>query len=227
MEYMDENSLRLISDKEALGIEMPEAPSASILCEFAYTEIEVAVQQLMESLAQFHSSVENAISGIDERDKERLKSLRHTVPESINGIIAKRKKNIPGLHKLGTDTAVPDSKLVELMKLYDRRLKESGLEHYLFGHIAENHLHVNILPRSQAELIDGENLVRDLAKSAVSLGGAVSAEHGIGKLKQEFMRLMYHDEEIGEMISLKRALDSNWILSRGNLFQSPDAYRHS
>jgi D-lactate dehydrogenase (cytochrome) len=221
MEYIDKNSLGLIheiKEDHKLGIRLPESPTASILCEFGYADIEPAIQQLIESLSKFHSSADNAISGIDEGDKNRLKALRHAVPESINRMIAKRKKDIPGLHKLGTDTAVPDDKLLELMKLYNQKLIESRLEHYVVGHLAENHLHVNILPTSQEELIDGERLVRDLAKSAVALGGAVSAEHGIGKMKREFMMLMYSDAEVGEMIRLKRALDPNWILSRGNLF---------
>ena len=219
MEYIDENSLRLLKKIESdVGIRLPEKPTPAILCEFSYTEIEQAVQQLIDVLAKFHSSVDNAITGIDERDKNRLKSLRHAVPENINKIIARRKKDIPALHKLGTDTAVPDDRLPEFMRLYQTKLKESGLEYYVFGHIAENHLHVNILPRSQSELIEGEKLVLNLAKCAVSLEGAVSAEHGIGKLKREFMTLMYHDKEINEMRSLKQALDQNWILSKGNLF---------
>ena len=225
MEYIDNNSLRLLrenNEDRALGIKLPETPAVTaILCEFAYNEAETAIQQLIDLLHEFHSPVDSAISGIGERDKDRLKRLRHAVPESINRIISRRKKDIPGLHKLGTDTSVPDDKLPYLMELYDRKLRKSGLEHYLIGHIAENHLHVNILPRSQAELIEGESLVSDLAACAVALGGAVSAEHGVGKVKRALMKLMYSDAQINQMMSLKHALDPNWILSRGNMFAPP------
>jgi len=123
------------------------------------------------------------------------------------------------LHKLGTDTAVPNEKLLDLMNSYRRRLQDSGLEHYVFGHIAENHLHVNILPRTLAELQVGEQLVQDMARDAVALGGAVSAEHGIGKLKQGFLTMMYDETRIRQMKATKRALDPNWILCPGNLFK--------
>jgi D-lactate dehydrogenase (cytochrome) len=144
--------------------------------------------------------------------------LRHSIPEAINRIIAKRKNDIPGLHKLGTDTAVPDDRLVDIMKIYGKRLVESRLEHYVIGHIAENHLHVNILPRSLPELETGMQLVRLLAQDAVDIGGVISAEHGIGKMKRDFMTIMFQDEEIEAMIATKRAIDPNWILCRGNIF---------
>lgn len=220
MEYIDFNSLTLlrnINEDQKLGMRLPHVPAA-ILTEFEYKDAEEAIQLIISPLERHHSPLGDTISGIDEGDKERLRTLRHAIPEAINSIIAKRKKDIPGLHKLGTDTAVADQKLTDLMMIYHRKLEESKLEHYVFGHIAENHLHVNILPRSISELHDGEQLVHELAQDAVALGGAISGEHGVGKLKRDFMQLMYDESEIREMKSAKSALDPNWILSRGNMF---------
>ena len=119
---------------------------------------------------------------------------------------------------MGTDTAVPDDRLMDIMNGYGKRLSESKLEHYVIGHIAENHLHVNILPRSLPELETGKQLVRLLAQDAVAMGGVVSAEHGIGKMKRSFMGIMFQDAEIEQMIATKRAIDPNLILCRGNMF---------
>jgi D-lactate dehydrogenase (cytochrome) len=49
--------------------------------------------------------------------------------------------------------------------------------------------------------------------------GSVSAEHGIGKLKTDYLKHMYGEQGIEEMKKVKKALDPNWILSRGNLFE--------
>lgn len=219
LEYLDSNSLRLlheINEDRKLGMKLPANGAAAILSEFESTE--TAIEVLVEYLQLHHSPVDETISAIDERDKERLRTLRHAIPEAINRIIAKRKNDIPRLHKLGTDTAVPDERLIDIMNVYGKRLVESKLEHYVIGHIAENHLHVNILPRSLPELETGEQLVRILAQDAVAMGGVVSAEHGIGKMKRSFMRIMFQDEEIQGMIATKRAIDPNWILCRGNIF---------
>lgn len=219
LEYLDSNSLRLlheINEDQKLGMKLPADKAAAILSEFQSTETAIGV--LVEYLQLHHSPVDETISGIDERDKERLRTLRHSIPEAINRIIANRKNDIPRLHKLGTDTAVPDERLMEIMKVYGERLVKSKLEHYVIGHIAENHLHVNILPRSLPELEAGEQLVRLLAQDAVAMGGVVSAEHGIGKMKPSLIRIMFQGEEIKDMIATKRAIDPNWILCRGNIF---------
>jgi D-lactate dehydrogenase (cytochrome) len=123
------------------------------------------------------------------------------------------------MHKLGTDTAVPDGKLELMLHSYSRMLEASGLEHYVFGHIAENHVHVNLLPMSPEELSKGERLVEELAMESVRLGGTVSAEHGIGKMKRRLLKIMFSEDEINQMLRTKRALDPNLILCRGNMVQ--------
>lgn len=143
-----------------------------------------AIQPLIEALQQFRSSADDAIVGMSQVDRDRLRALRHALPEAINRAIARRKSQIPGLHKLGTDTAVPNGKLLDLMNSYRRRLQDSGLEHYVFGHIAENHLHVNILPRTLADLQVGEQLVQDMAQDTVALGGLSRQSMELGNLNK-------------------------------------------
>jgi D-lactate dehydrogenase (cytochrome) len=50
------------------------------------------------------------------------------------------------------------------------------------------------------------------------LGGTVSAEHGIGKLKRKYLDAMMGERYLNEMAELKRAFDPNGILGRGNMF---------
>jgi len=221
MEYFDENSLKLVRELKEIqevrgGMRLPET-GAAILSEFGYSDVD-AIQRLIAALEQFHGSGNDAIVGMNQVDKDRLKALRHALPEAINKSIVARKNQIPGLHKLGTDTSVPDDKLQDLMSRYRERLNKRALENYVFGHIAENHLHVNLIPHTLEESKTAEELVKDMARDAVALGGAVSAEHGIGKLKQDFLRIMYDETKIQEMKATKSALDPNWILCPGNIF---------
>jgi D-lactate dehydrogenase (cytochrome) len=50
------------------------------------------------------------------------------------------------------------------------------------------------------------------------LGGTISAEHGIGKLKRDYLRELYGAAHLHEMAALKRAFDPAGILGRGNIF---------
>jgi D-lactate dehydrogenase (cytochrome) len=224
MEYLDSNSLNLLrrlnhEGETGIGIKLPDGESwTAILSEFAYEDLEKAVHFLQGPLEEFRSSLQNAIAGIGQREKDKLRALRHMVPEAINRIVAKRKFEVPGIHKFGTDTAVRDDRLQPLIRDYSQRLEASGLEYYLFGHIAENHLHVNLLPRNTRELDNAERLVRELLEKAVSLGGTVSAEHGIGKMKGNLVKVMFTDADMEQMVATKRALDPNLVLCPGNIF---------
>jgi FAD/FMN-containing dehydrogenase len=101
---------------------------------------------------------------------------------------------------------------------YRETLVENNIEHYIFGHIGEHHLHVNMVPRSESELLKAKELYELFAKKIVSLNGAVSAEHGIGKLKKPFLRLQHSPDVIDSMRKMKKFFDPNWILNPGVLF---------
>lgn len=94
-------------------------------------------------------------------------------------------------------------------------LAEEGLEHVLFGHIGEHHLHMNILPRNEEEFKRAKDVVMSLARQAVLLGGSVSAEHGIGKIKRDLLEIQFDAESISAMRRLKEAFDPAGILGQG------------
>lgn len=154
----------------------------------------------------------------DDHELETLKNFRHAIPESVNMLIGERKKSIPELTKLGTDMSVPDDQLENVMRMYHEGLTKAGLEYVIFGHIGNNHVHVNILPRSMEEYDQGKALYLDWAKQVVAMGGSISAEHGIGKIKTDFLKLMFGEEGIQKMHALKTTFDLGGLLNRGNLF---------
>jgi FAD/FMN-containing dehydrogenase len=88
----------------------------------------------------------------------------------------------------------------------------------VFGHIGDAHVHVNILPQSGEEFDRGRELMFEFARQAVALGGTVGAEHGLGKRKAALLALQYSPAEIEAMKQVKRRLDPQWLLGRGNLF---------
>jgi D-lactate dehydrogenase (cytochrome) len=92
------------------------------------------------------------------------------------------------------------------------------LQYVIFGHVGDNHVHVNILPRNDAEAARARKIYAAFVQRAVEMGGTVSAEHGIGKLKREYLRMLYGDEHLREMAALKRAFDPAGILGQGNIF---------
>ncbi|WP_250538437.1 MULTISPECIES: FAD-binding oxidoreductase [unclassified Caballeronia] len=87
---------------------------------------------------------------------------------------------------------------------------------YYFGHIGDSNLHVTVDGHSVPGVLHHEvyAFVYDMV---VPYRGSVSAEHGIGLLKREFLPLSRSPEEIAAMTAIKRALDPNGILNPGKL----------
>ena len=147
-------------------------------------------------------------------DRERFRRFRHALPEKVNETVRRN-----GFMKLGTDYAVPISKNQEMLSLYHGTLQPEFAGRYvIFGHIGDAHLHVNILPATQSEFDRGRELLLNLAHHAVSLGGTVSAEHGLGKRKRALLEIQYTPEHLEAMRAVKRRLDPLWLLGQGNLF---------
>ena len=88
----------------------------------------------------------------------------------------------------------------------------------IFGHIGENHVHANALPASESELERAKSICLKFVKKGVSLGGTVSAEHGIGKIKHMYLKEMYGDKGISEMVKVKKVFDPECILGLDNIF---------
>lgn len=162
---------------------------------------------------------EDTLVARTQNDLLALQFFRHAIPESVNMFIARRKRENPAITKLSTDMAVPPQHLAHMVRHYREGLEAEGLEAAVWGHMGDSHLHVNILPRSQADYDAGKGLYRRWAREVCRLGGAISAEHAVGKLKVEYLEMMYGPEHMAEMRALKRAFDPENMLGRGNIFK--------
>ena len=114
--------------------------------------------------------------------------------------------------------AVPVDKFRSLLKFYEVILSSSGIDYVIFGHIGDCHLHANLFPKNESEGERARHIYGRCIAQALMLGGTVSAEHGIGKLKRKYLAVMMGERYLNEMALIKRTLDPNGILGRGNMF---------
>jgi len=64
-----------------------------------------------------------------------------------------------------------------------------------------------------------KRIYAEICCEAVRLKGTVSAEHGIGKMKRDYLLMMYGEEVISQMAKLKLVFDPHKILNIGNIFE--------
>lgn len=206
LEYFDHRSIGFMRRY------LPELPSANAAL---WMELESetddfpTLQPCLDILEQCGALMEHTILADTDTEKERLYRARHAIPASVNEIVSGN-----GMPKVGTDFAVPDEKLAWMLDAY----AEVDLPHVLFGHIGDNHLHLNMLPSTVAELDYAKEIYVELARIALAYGGTVSAEHGIGKIKKMLLAEQVGEDVLQQFRALKSMVDPNWILGRGTLF---------
>ena len=213
-EYFDENTLRMLKKTHP---NIPEGVKAAVYIEQEITpeNENTYLDDWATLLKKFKASIDNCWLGMDYAQKEELVKFRHAIPEHINELFKQYR-----LIKLATDIAVPTDKFKEMYNFYNDELRIMNDEsfHIKFGHIGENHLHVNLLPKSEKEKAVAKNLIMKFVRKAISLGGTISAEHGIGKIKHQYLNEQYGEDGIAEMMRIKKIFDPNCILGINNVF---------
>ena len=212
IEYFDGKALEFIAEK------FPETPSGmagAIYFEQETTAAseDVQFEQWNDLLEKHNADIDRSWFTTTERDREKMRTFRHALPVAVNEFIARHKQR-----KVGTDMAVPDDNFPDFLQFYQQTLDASRLDYVIFGHIGDCHLHANMLPKNEQEAERARHIYGRCVAQAIMLGGTVSAEHGIGKLKRKYLAAMLGERYLNEMAEVKRAFDPNGILGRGNIF---------
>ncbi len=211
VEYFDDRALEFISEK------FPETPSGMAGAIFfeqettAETE-DASLEQWNELLEKHNADLGKSWFTTNDQDREKMRAFRHALPVSVNERVVRNKQK-----KIGTDMAVPDENITGFLKFYKEKLDAGGIDYVIFGHIGDCHLHANLLPKNDAEAEAARHLYGRFIAQAIMLGGTISAEHGIGKLKSRYLNVMMGERYLNEMAEMKKAFDPNGILGRGNM----------
>jgi FAD/FMN-containing dehydrogenase len=120
--------------------------------------------------------------------------------------------------QLSFDVSVPTGEIGALVDAIRATLKSRwpALTALYFGHIADGNLHVSVrMSDHSVPALEIEEAIYELVSHR---RGSISAEHGIGSLKRDFLHLSRSPEEIALMRTIKRAMDPNGILNPGKIF---------
>lgn len=223
IEYFDETALPFLIENRSLLThklsDFPDSSSCAIYWEYSSVIPFTSVSETWEhNLLKCNSSLFKTWSGYTKKEKELLKQFRHSVPELVNTLIGDYKKNSPTIRKISSDTAVPAKHFNELYDSYNDLLKKSNLKYLSFGHLGNYHLHFNIIPKTENEMNEALSIYKEMMKIAISFNGTISAEHGIGKIKKEYLKLMFEEKGVSEMERIKRTFDPLNQLNPETLF---------
>ena len=116
------------------------------------------------------------------------------------------------------------SKVPELLAAVDEVVHENypDWEVVWYGHIGDGNLHLNILKPENLQIGEFKARCSDVSTAIFdaikTLGGSVSAEHGVGTLKAPYLGYSKSDSEIDAMRAIKAIFDPDGILNPGKVF---------
>ena len=210
VEVIFREAMDLVSDYISTSIPVRSDGSAWLIVEAASSSD--PTDELAQAIDDLGDLVLDVAVGHDSTSRAGLWQFREKITEAI------ATRGTP--HKL--DVTLPASELAEFVS----RIPEiiSGVDQrataVMFGHLGDGNVHVNVLGDDGLE---PDNEVESAVLGYVAqLGGSISAEHGIGTAKKEFLHLNRSGEEIAIFRAIKSSFDPHGILSPNTLIPAEE-----
>jgi len=215
-EFFSENALAKVTAHHSL-----QRPFEAITPYYALLEFEAENEGVMESAMQLFEEcmengwVEDGVISQNETQLQNLWSLREFISETISHETPYK-----------NDLSVIVSKVPEFLKAVDTFVEETypGFEIVWFGHIGDGNLHLNILKPKDMDQTEFFEKCHQVSAKVFTItqafGGSVSAEHGVGLVKKDFLHFSRSPEEILYMKAIKNAFDPNKIMNPGKMLDS-------
>ena len=213
LELMEINALKIVSKLvDSSVVPVTEDTAAHLIIEVDGNDTAVLMRE-MEAIGELLSQYDigEIYFAEDASQKEQLWKLRRRAAEAVKMVG----------YTIEEDTVVPRAELPALI----RGVKELGLKHdfevVCYGHAGDGNLHIRIrkegIPNSYGnEQMQG--VLSELFKLVHSLGGTISAEHGIGLIQKSYLPIVFLEANIRLMRDIKKVFDPNNILNAGKIF---------
>ena len=147
----------------------------------------------------------------DTQAKEKeLWSVRKCLGEAVKKVAA----------YIECDTAVPPDKVPDLLRGVREAAAKYNIRQISYGHAGDGNIHVNVLTDS-SDRVEREKRLRPAVRAifdvAVSLGGTITGEHGVGCAQSEFLHLCRDEVFLTTQIAIKNAFDPKGLLNPGKV----------
>jgi glycolate oxidase len=206
MELLDNLYIRCIEDYVHIGL--PISAEAILLIEVDGDEAALDRQiELVSKICLEQGATEVKVAR-DTKEADDLWMARRAAFAAV----AKLRPTI-----IGEDCTVLRDKIPEMV----RTIREIALKYdviiAVLGHAGDGNLHATLLTdeRDKKEMERVEQAIDEILTATLALGGTLTGEHGIGRVKRKFLPLQMGEGGMMAMKAIKRALDPNNILNPG------------
>ena len=211
MEFMEEDAIKLVSRFHSSTIPFPEA-RAHLLVQLDGGSPEAVDEQMHRVASVLDRDDDTIIVAQSGPQRERIWKARRGIREAIHA-------ESPVF--LAEDCVVPRSLIPRFLVSLKEYFTARGLTSVIFGHAGDGNVHIDILKGSMQKK-DWDLLVpvlkREIYSRAITLGGTITGEHGIGCIRKDYLAMALSPDAIELMKRIKRAFDPGDILNPGKIF---------
>lgn len=212
LEFMERKGVEWVIEHDGIKFDLKDDIEAFLLIEADGTNQDVIFADLEKVNGVLETfGCKEVLFADTAAQKEELWRIRRTMAVSVKSNSIYKEE----------DTVVPRASLPQLIKGIKEAGAKYGFESVCYGHAGDGNLHVNILKGKMSDddwnnrLGDG---IREIFELAVSLGGTLSGEHGIGLVQKGFMPIKYTEAHFALWRGIKQVFDKNGILNPGKIF---------
>ncbi len=207
LEFMDRATIAAVDDDHHLGLDREAAAMLLVESDLPGDAATRALETAVRACEAAGSS--STVVSNDPQEADWLRQARRLAFHSMERIGVARME----------DVGVPRGRVSELLAAIERIGREQGLTIATFGHVGDGNLHPNII--MERDDPDGEGKLGRatdaLYRAAIALGGTVTAEHGIGLSRRDYLELQRGAGAVAMMRAVKDALDPLGILNPGKV----------
>jgi glycolate oxidase len=209
LEIMDGFTIEAVERHKKIGL--PVGAAALLLIEVDGNNLP-ALEEEMQAIKKVceECSVREARVATTAAERDKLWLARRAIRPSLTAI----KPTV-----VSEDVTVPRSKVTAMLEKASEISRKHGIAIAAFGHAGDGNLHIAVIAdkRVPGELEKVEHAVDDVFSAALSLGGTLSGEHGIGLAKAKYLEREVGKAGIEMFRRIKRAMDPNNILNPGKM----------
>ncbi len=208
LEIMDNATIQTVEHFVHAGLPM-DAEAVLLVEVDGYREVVEREAVLVEQILQTEGSVEVKIAKNDQERDLLWLARRSALP----ALAQKRPTTVL------EDATVPRSKIPDMLKAIRKIAEKHRLLIATFGHAGDGNLHPTILTdqRDEDEMKRVHLAVDEIFQAAISLGGTLSGEHGIGIAKMKYLDWEFGEAGVAALRQIKEALDPNYLLNPGKI----------
>jgi FAD/FMN-containing dehydrogenase len=200
VEYMTGHGVDIVARHAGLPLPFDPLPEVLLLIECA------ADHDPSDELARILRDMLHVAVGVEREERERLWAYRERHTEALNAL------GVPLKFDVSIPTVFLDEFVDEVTHLLEAHHPIAAV--VVFGHLADGNIHVNIVDPTMSEEEAAEIVLGEVTR----IEGGISAEHGIGRAKRDWLPRARPPAELDAMRAIKHALDPGNLLNPGVLF---------